>query len=204
MQQKHLRVSVVLISLLSYLLLGESASVSRIAFIKDNKIKAKCTAANHEMLSKPIVLVRLAKTPLSEQNNRNQILTEDDECADANGENEEPMEQGQFSYTLVELSKSQVQNLMNRGKLKLVESEDLNEAQVNIQLNNNANAFDLYDEDDSLEEGNDEMDVAYGDLYEEDGRSRRRPWRKVQRVIRRQLTKIPRRYFRKIVRRVVG
>lgn len=144
--------------------------------MKDASPKPKCPlAVQTEPLQKPLVLLRLSKSPLDDTNEQlaeketNMELSE--EADDATEE-----EHSTNGYTLVELNKVQLQQLIDGGNLQLVESSGASSVKENIQ-GYNLNADDWVDDDQ---------------------RSRKRPWRRIQRIVRRQLVKIPRRYLKKI------
>ncbi|XP_036344153.1 uncharacterized protein LOC118753381 [Rhagoletis pomonella] len=167
---------------LLYLELGESATISRIAFVKDANLKPKCSSTELETFQKPVVMLRLTKPP---QNDAAQRISEEEVDEDMDeDENEDNIADAvaheahaQNGYKLVELSKSETLQLIESGKLQLVESADASPSIIELY---NGNANDVVDEDD-------------------DERSKKRPWRKIQRVIRRQLIKKPTRYFKRVV-----
>ncbi|XP_004535421.1 uncharacterized protein LOC101451290 [Ceratitis capitata] len=139
--------------------------------MKDTKFKPKCPLTlQTEPLQKPLVLLRFATTPLDEAKKKpiEPAMAADESEQDDDGMADEQQQIGPNGYTLVELSKAQVQKLIDSGKLKVSESEGANEH-------------------------------ATDDWSDDDERSKKRPWRKIQRIIRRQLVKYPKRYFKKIV-----
>lgn len=156
-----------------------AAAVSHIAFMKDANFKPKCPlAVETDPLQKPLVLLRLSQSSLDSTNVE---LAEKEADTDVDEENEDEIEEEPHpnGYTLVELNKAQLQKLITSSKLQLVEKPDTSSYIGMIQVHNE-------DADD----------------WDDDERSKKRPWRKIQRIIRRQLIKKPKRYFKKIAHQI--
>ncbi|XP_050329458.1 uncharacterized protein LOC126758984 [Bactrocera neohumeralis] len=148
--------------------------------MKDANFKPKCPlTAQTEPLQKPLVLLRLSQSSLDATNAE---LAEKEADMDVSEEIDDEIEHehNPNGYRLVELNKAQLQKLIDSGKLQLVEKPGASSSAAMIQLHNE-------DAD---------------DWVADDERSKKRPWRKIQRIIRRQLVKKPKRYFKKIAHQI--
>ncbi|XP_053950409.1 uncharacterized protein LOC128858283 [Anastrepha ludens] len=145
--------------------------------MNDANLRPKCPFVEEETLQKPVVVMRLTRTSL---NAETEMLSEEEADDDESEGSADATGFDHNGYTLVELSKTQVQQLFDSGKLQLVESEDGNTSMINMYKENAGDTDDLDDLDDA------------------DERSKKRPWRKIKRILRRQLVKKPKRYFKKI------
>ncbi|XP_054087864.1 uncharacterized protein LOC105214657 [Zeugodacus cucurbitae] len=155
-----------------------AATISHIAFMKDASAKPKCPlAVQSEPLQKPLVLLRVSQPSLDEADDEE--LAEEETNMEVSEEDDEEIDDAHkpIGFKLVELNKAQLQQLIDSGKLQLVENAGA------------SSVGQVYNED-------------ADDWVADDERSKKRPWRKIQRIIRRQLLKQPKRYFKKIAHQI--
>ncbi|XP_011214400.2 uncharacterized protein LOC105233923 [Bactrocera dorsalis] len=168
-------------SAFSCLTVVNAAAVSHIAFMKDANFKPKCPlTVQTEPLQKPLVLLRLSQSSFDATDA--ELAEKEEADMDVSEENDDEIEheRNPNGYRLVELNKAQLQKLIDSGKLQLVEKPGTSSSATMLQVHN------------------EDADNWMAD----DERSKKRPWRKIQRIIRRQLVKKPKRYFKKIAHQI--